>query len=64
MDCGERIDWNPSDTSRLWRYNLHYFDYLHPGNPLDPATGVGLIKDWVETTGPECRMPGTHIRHL
>ena len=52
MDCGERIDWNPSDTSRLWRYNLHYFDYLHPGNPLDPATGVGLIKNWVENNRP------------
>jgi len=25
-DC---IDWHPADRSRLWRYNLHYFDYLH-----------------------------------
>ena len=24
----ERIDWHPADRSRLWRYNLHYFDYL------------------------------------
>ncbi len=22
------LDWHPRDKSRLWRYNLHYFDYL------------------------------------
>ena len=22
------IDWHPADKSRLWRYNLHYFDFL------------------------------------
>jgi len=49
---GERIEWNPHDANRLWRYNLHYFDYLHPGNPLDPATGIGLIQDWVENNRP------------
>lgn len=25
----EGLDWHPADQSRLWRYNLHYFDYLH-----------------------------------
>lgn len=24
---GEHIAWNPQEESRLWRYNLHYFDY-------------------------------------
>jgi uncharacterized heparinase superfamily protein len=22
------LNWHPADQSRLWRYNLHYFDYL------------------------------------
>jgi uncharacterized heparinase superfamily protein len=26
-DLGAPIDWDPADTTRLWRYNLHYFDY-------------------------------------
>ncbi len=52
LGCGERIEWNPRDANRLWRYNLHYFDYLHPDNPLDPATGLGLIQDWVENNRP------------
>jgi hypothetical protein len=24
---GFPVDWNPAGTTRLWRYNLHYFDY-------------------------------------
>lgn len=24
---GSPVDWNPAGTTRLWRYNLHYFDY-------------------------------------
>ncbi len=52
IDCGERVEWNPRDANRLWRYNLHYFDYLHPDNPLDPATGIGLIQDWIENNRP------------
>ena len=24
---GEQISWNPPEVERLWRYNLHYFDY-------------------------------------
>ncbi len=26
-DLGSPIDWDPQDSTRLWRYNLHYFDY-------------------------------------
>ncbi len=57
IDCGEWMEWNPRGANRLWRYNLHYFDYLHPGGPdlesrLDPAIGVGLMQDWVENNRP------------
>lgn len=24
---GSPIDWDPADSTRLWRYNLHYFEY-------------------------------------
>jgi len=40
------IQWSPQDVNRLWRYNLHYFDYL-----LEPERSVGeknyLISDWI-----------------
>lgn len=40
------MEWHPEDVSRLWRYNLHYFDYL-----LDDAVAVRcrdlLIDDWI-----------------
>ena len=40
------IDWCPVHTQRLWRYNLHYFDYLR-----DPAWSVeekfSMINSWI-----------------
>ncbi len=40
------IDWRASAEPKLWRYNLHYFDYLHwPG--LDGAAKRGLIDSWI-----------------
>ena len=40
------IDWCPADTQRLWRYNLHYFDYLR--DPAwDAEEKLALIADWV-----------------
>lgn len=26
-NLGSPVDWNPTGATRLWRYNLHYFDY-------------------------------------
>ncbi|MBS3965502.1 MAG: alginate lyase family protein [Methylomonas sp.] len=41
------IDWAPGDVSRLWRYNLHYFDYL-----LDSDRCLSekqwLVLDWIK----------------
>jgi uncharacterized heparinase superfamily protein len=40
------IDWAPQDVNRLWRYNLHYFDFL-----LDSRRTISeknyLINDWI-----------------
>ncbi len=41
----EHPDWVQSDAPKLWRYNLHYFDYL--GWPtLADAGKAALINDW------------------
>lgn len=42
----DRFDWTSADMTRLWRYNLHYFDYI-----LDrarSAPGIArLLDDWI-----------------
>ncbi len=38
------FDWKSADRDKLWRYNLHYFDYLHePGR----TNGADLIESWI-----------------
>ena len=46
-DLGMPIDWRARSESVLWRYNLHYFDYLHQRG-LDPKTGRALMRSWIE----------------
>jgi uncharacterized heparinase superfamily protein len=42
----DAIDWGSAAESKLWRYNLHYFDYLHW--PVYPAaTKAQLIDSWI-----------------
>ncbi|TVR83771.1 MAG: heparinase [Rhodospirillales bacterium] len=47
----DAVDWHPSEASRLWRYNLHYFDYL-----ADDARTVSardrLISSWIDANPP------------
>jgi len=40
----EEVDWEYSGQSKLWRYNLHYFEYL-PSLPVEMARK--LMEDWV-----------------
>jgi uncharacterized heparinase superfamily protein len=48
----ENITWPVPDKGRLWRYNLHYFDYINAKNALlSEATG-SLIKDWIRNNPP------------
>ena len=43
-----KVDWASPDQTRLWRYNLHYFDYiLDPGRPVDHVSC--LISDWIDS---------------
>ena len=39
-----RFDWASMEQDKLWRYNLHYFDFLHePGR----SNGPELIESWI-----------------
>jgi uncharacterized heparinase superfamily protein len=40
------IDWSCSERPALWRYNLHYFDYLRQPN-LQTERGLQLIEHWI-----------------
>lgn len=45
------VDWVSSDMPKLWRYNLHYFDYLfHAGRSHD--ANVRVISDWIAKNSP------------
>ena len=45
------IDWLSRDKPRLWRYNLHYFDYLHETG-RDDAELSHLLNHWIEHNPP------------
>lgn len=40
------LTWQHPTAPKLWRYNLHYFDYLHWPS-LDAATKASLIDSWI-----------------
>ncbi len=46
------VNWKLTCKGRLWRYNLHYFQYLLPKKPLDSMVGLNLIRDWIEHVPP------------
>lgn len=51
-------NWNSSETSLLWRYNLHYFDDLAAGDAVSrQAWHTDLIHRWVRDNPPG-RRPG------
>lgn len=43
----KQIDWRAADYPKLWRYNLHYFDWLkNPALPLEQ--GADAINQWIQ----------------
>lgn len=40
------IDWCPQTEKRLWRYNLHYFDYLREPN-WNQSEKLSILEHWV-----------------
>jgi len=46
FDLG-RIEWANTDMPKLWRYNLHYFDYLQDSQ-RSIENKAYLVSDWIE----------------
>src|SRR5260221_9565931 len=43
-----KVDWASTDMTKLWRYNLHYFDYiLDSGRSVDNISD--LISSWIQS---------------
>jgi len=42
------VQWDASDQNRLWRYNLHYFDYLKSKSVSDQYKSE-LIDSWIKS---------------
>ena len=47
----EHADWACKDMPKLWRYNLHYFDYLHDSERSLENKSL-LITDWIKHNPP------------
>jgi uncharacterized heparinase superfamily protein len=47
----EKPDWVASDMPKLWRYNLHYFDFLHWASG-SADRNAALIDSWLEHVPP------------
>jgi uncharacterized heparinase superfamily protein len=66
---GEDIDWDRPECSLLWKFNQHYFEYLHALTPLldqhDATTETATrriadwLEDWIENNPVPC-FPGWH----
>ena len=52
-DLGEVVDWKAADAPLLWRFNLHYFHYIHL---LDLEEQVRMCQAWINE-----HPPGTPI---
>lgn len=48
----KNTDWACKDMPKLWRYNLHYFDYLHDSARSFENKSL-LVTDWIERNPPD-----------
>lgn len=51
IDFTNGINWNDAAQSKLWLYNLHYFDYLLQPD-IEENTACKLILDWIDNNLP------------
>jgi uncharacterized heparinase superfamily protein len=52
-DASLPIAWNDAQQSKLWLYNLHYFDYLQQPQIVQ-ADAEALMQDWIAANQPGC----------
>ncbi|MBK6657943.1 MAG: alginate lyase family protein [Proteobacteria bacterium] len=50
-DFGTQVDWVAAGESRLWQYNLHYFDWLRQLD-FPPADVLDHIGQWIAANPP------------
>lgn len=50
-NLGSPISWAAESTPLLWRYNLHYFDFLLQPE-IEVKTGFSLMRDWAQRNPP------------
>lgn len=48
VDSFGDFEWQPESVSRLWTYNLHYFEYLRSGT-LSNQVKHQLINSWIDS---------------
>ncbi|MGE0485923.1 MAG: heparinase II/III family protein [Gammaproteobacteria bacterium] len=51
VDFAGAVDWAAGGQSRLWQYNLHYFEWLRQAD-VDAAAAAGLVDDWISANPP------------
>ncbi len=51
-EYGSNIDWTAPERDRLWKYNLHYFQFLHTKGTLNDEAGLRLIRQWIDNNPP------------
>lgn len=49
VDFGAAIDWGAPDQSLLWRFHLHYFDWLPRLAGEQPELALEQVKSWVDS---------------
>lgn len=51
-DYPDGVDWTARGKSRLWKYHLHSFRYLHAAQGGGPSAVIPLIHDWISANPP------------
>jgi len=53
LDFSDGIQWSNAPASRLWFYNLHYFDFINADDILDRApANLVVMRTWVSANPP------------
>lgn len=42
------IDWKVKNKNKLWKYNLHYFQYLRTVGGIDSNKAMNIIMNWID----------------
>ena len=47
-----KSDWNNANFSKLWLYNLHYFDYINTSKHISNNYEINIIRTWIDENPP------------